>query len=219
MSSLLQFENITKTYQKNGQAVHALHDCTLDIGDGEFVLVKGPSGCGKTTLLLSAGGMMHPTSGCVRFGGRDLYALSGRARGQLRAAEVGFVFQMLHLIPYLSVEENIRLGVPGGAVSPERAGELVEELGLGHRRGHRPAELSAGEKQRVALARAFAGEPPLILADEPTGNLDPENAHRVLEHLQAYHRRGATVLLVSHGATAGDFATRTVQLHEGRLLP
>ncbi|MFP4501072.1 MAG: ABC transporter ATP-binding protein [Candidatus Hydrogenedentota bacterium] len=216
---MLRFDAVTKTYLKNGSPVHALEDLTIAIAPGEFVLVKGPSGCGKSTLLLSAGGMLRPSAGRVLLEENDLYALSGAARSQLRAARVGFVFQMLHLIPYLTVRENILAGFHGKDMPNTRIDAIIDELGLNHRARHRPAELSAGEKQRAALARAFVGEPPLILADEPTGNLDPGNAQRVMEHLHNYHQNGATVLMVTHGADADPFATRTLTLHEGRLKP
>ena len=216
---MLRFEGVTKTYHKDGRPVRALDAVDLTIARGEFVLVKGPSGCGKSTLLLSAGAMLCPSSGRVLLNDQDVYALDNAARSRLRAAQVGFVFQMLHLIPYLSVRDNVLVGAGRNGESVERAGTLVEALGLAQRTRHRPAELSAGEKQRVALARAFVGRPPLILADEPTGNLDPENAQAVMEHLYAYHREGATVLVVTHGADADDYASRILRLRDGRLAP
>lgn len=216
---MLCFEGVTKAYRKNGRLVQALQDIRVDVGEGEFVLIKGRSGCGKTTLLLSAGGMLAPSSGRVLLETRDVYALTPAERSRVRAERIGFVFQSLHLIPYLSVGENILLGYQNGERAEDRLDELVDALGLAHRAKHRPSELSAGEKQRVALARAFIGKPPLILADEPTGNLDPDNAHIVMEHLHAYHRDGATVLVVTHGTDADAFATRTLRLCDGKLEP
>jgi putative ABC transport system ATP-binding protein len=217
---MLRLDEVTKTYQKNGSAVHALDGVSLEAAPGEFILIKGPSGCGKSTLLLSAGGMLRPAPGRVFLDGQDVYALSGAKRNRLRAAKVGFVFQTLHLIPYLTVRENILLGGLSGADGlEERLEPLVEALGLAHRANHRPGELSVGERQRAALARAFIGRPPLILADEPTGNLDPDNARRVMEHLDAYRRDGATVLVATHGDAAEAFASRALTLRDGRLQP
>jgi putative ABC transport system ATP-binding protein len=200
-------DQITKNYG----AVTALAPFDLKVKQGEFVAVKGVSGSGKTTLLLMLGGMLRPTRGKVMFDGSDLYSQPGHARAKYRATEVGFVFQMFHLVPYLNVAENVQLATRNGS-SGNQPNELLERFGLGHRLTHTPSELSAGERQRVALARALVNEPRLILADEPTGNLDPENDRQVFEHLSEFHRAGGTVIVVTHGSTADEFTDRIVNL-------
>ncbi len=204
---MIACEQVTKRFG----SVTALSPFDLEVASGEFVAIKGASGSGKTTLLLTLGGMLRPSGGVVSVNGTDLYSQSPSSRAEFRATEVGFVFQMFHLVPYLDVEENVRLAVNNGA-NPGRVSELLEQFGLGHRLTHTPGELSAGERQRVALARALVNEPRLILADEPTGNLDPENDRQVFEHLAEYHRAGGTVIVVTHGSTADEFADRIVNL-------
>ena len=193
-------------------SVTALAPFDLSVDVGQFIAIKGASGSGKTTLLLTLGGMLRPTEGTVFFDGGDLYAKSVPERADYRAQEVGFVFQMFHLVPYLGVEENVRLAARNGSLA-QRPRELLEQFGLGHRLTHTPGELSAGERQRVALARALVNEPRLILADEPTGNLDPKNDQQVFEHLSEFHRGGGTVIVVTHGTTADEFADRIVNLN------
>ncbi|HJO09342.1 MAG TPA: ABC transporter ATP-binding protein, partial [Verrucomicrobiota bacterium] len=185
----------------------------------EFVAVRGPSGSGKTTLLLTLGGMQRPSAGTVQLAGQDLYGLPPSERAKLRSSEIGFVFQMFHLVPYLDLLGNVLLASPScpSDVVRKRAGELLKELGLAKRVSHRPGELSAGERQRLAVARALLNRPKLILADEPTGNLDPENAAEVIRHLAEFHRSGGTVVLVTHGGAADSHADRTVSLDKGRL--
>ena len=200
-----------KQVTKRFGAVTALAPFDLDVATGEFIAIKGASGSGKTTLLLTLGGMLRPTEGSVFFDGADLYSRSPGARADYRATDVGFVFQMFHLVPYLGVEENVRLAARNGTMT-QRPRELLEQFGLGHRLTHTPGELSAGERQRVALARALVNEPRLILADEPTGNLDPENDRQVFEHLSEFHRAAGTVIVVTHGSTADEFADRIVNL-------
>ena len=207
---MIACEQITKSYG----AVTALAPFDLEVKQGEFVAVKGVSGSGKTTLLLMLGGMLRPTQGTVHFDGADVYSQSGHARAEYRATEVGFVFQMFHLVPYLSVAENVQLAAHNGNAG-NRHHELLERFGLGHRLTHTPGELSVGERQRVALARAMVNEPRLILADEPTGNLDPKNDMQVFEHLAEYHQSGGTVIVVTHGSTADQFADRIVNLETG----
>lgn len=213
---MLTLENLGKTYRTRAGRVRALDGVNLQIDAGEFVAVCGSSGSGKTTLLMMAAAMLHPTRGCVRFDETDVYDMTGPDRARFRANNIGFVFQMFHLVPYLSVLENVL--VAGGAVGrhdPARARELLQQLGLGHRIRHRPSELSAGEKQRAAIARALLNQPRLILADEPTGNLDPDNAAGVLRHLRDFQQSGGTVIVATHGPAAREFATRTVHLCDG----
>jgi len=220
---MIRCAQLTKTYATRAGPVRALDAVDLAVQAGEFVCVRGPSGCGKTTLLLSLGGLLRPSSGRVLVEGADLYALSARDRARFRAAKIGFVFQMFHLAPYLTVAENVLLAARGlfgvrASAWPARAVELLTQLGLGGRVGHKPGELSAGERQRTALARALLNQPQLLLADEPTGNLDPDNATAVFERLKAFHRAGGTVVAVTHGAAAEPYATRICRMREGRLV-
>ncbi len=216
---MIRCDEVTKIFRKNGSEVTSLDRFTAEVAEGEFVAVRGPSGCGKTTLLLTLGGMQRPSDGSVQLGGRDLYALSPAERAGLRSSEIGFVFQMFHLVPYLDLLGNVLLACPGepSAEVRRRAGGLLDELGLADRASHRPGELSAGERQRLAVARALLNRPKLILADEPTGNLDPENAAEVIRHLAEFHRGGGTVVLVTHGASADAHADRTLRLEQGQL--
>jgi ABC-type lipoprotein export system ATPase subunit len=216
---MLILQDLTKTYRTRAGEVKALDGVSVRIDKGEFVAVCGPSGSGKTTLLMMIAAMLRPSRGTVRFDGRDIYEMAGPARAKFRAVNIGFVFQMFHLVPYLNIMENVLLaaGATHRRDGKARAEELLQRLGLQHRIGHRPSELSAGEKQRTAIARALLNQPKLILADEPTGNLDLENARCVLEHLQSFQRDGGTVIVATHGPAAKEFATRTIDLREGRL--
>ena len=217
---MIRCDEVTKIFRKNGSEVTSLDRFTAKVAEGEFVAVRGPSGSGKTTLLLTLGGMQRPSAGSVQLAGRDLYALSPAERARLRSSEIGFVFQMFHLVPYLDLLANVLLACPGKPSTEvrQRAGGLMDELGLADRASHRPGELSAGERQRLAVARALLNRPKLILADEPTGNLDPENAAEVIRHLAEFHRAGGTVVLVTHGAAADAHADRTLRLEQGRLV-
>ncbi len=217
---MIRCDEVTKVFRKNGSEVTSLDRFTAEVTEGEFVAVRGPSGSGKTTLLLTLGGMQRPSAGSVQLARRDLYALSPAERARLRSSEIGFVFQMFHLVPYLDLLGNVLLACPGkpSAEVRQRAGGLMDELGLADRASHRPGELSAGERQRLAVARALLNRPKLILADEPTGNLDPENAAEVIRHLAEFHRGGGTVVLVTHGAAADAHADRTLRLEQGRLV-
>ena len=217
---MIRCDEVTKVFRKNGSEITSLDRFTAEVAEGEFVAVRGPSGSGKTTLLLTLGGMQRPSDGSVQLAGRDLYALSPAERARLRSSEIGFVFQMFHLVPYLDLLGNVLLACPGkpSAEVRQRASGLMDELGLADRASHRPGELSAGERQRLAVARALLNHPKLILADEPTGNLDPENAAEVIRHLADFHRGGGTVVLVTHGAAADAHADRTLRLEQGRLV-
>jgi len=217
---VLSISNLVKTYRRAGKEVRAVDGVALAVAPGEFVAVQGPSGCGKTTLLLVAGGLLRPDGGRVAVGGDDPYALSAEGRARFRAARIGFVFQQFHLVPYLSVLDNVLVpslaeARPGAAA---RARGLVERFGLGPRADHRPGELSTGERQRVALARALLNEPRLILADEPTGNLDRASAAVVLDHLAEFAKADGAVLLVTHDPWAAQRATRQVRMETGRLV-
>lgn len=197
--------------------VHALAGVDLRIERGEFVVLRGPSGCGKTTLLLTLGSLRRPSAGSVEFAGRELYDLPDSKRRELRAGPIGFVFQEMHLLPYLDAQANVALACEGSA-GRERACAVLERLGLGDRLAHRPAQLSAGERQRVAVARVLVREPEVILADEPTGSLDPESAALVLELLSNFHAGGGSVVLVTHAAELELGAEpRSLAMRAGRI--
>jgi ABC-type lipoprotein export system ATPase subunit len=217
---MIHLEHVSKIYATGREPVYALSNLTLNVAPGEFVAVRGPSGCGKSTLLMIVGGLGRPTSGRVAVAGQELTALSSAALAHFRAQRLGFVFQMFHLLPYLTIVENVVAAAPAGEESAARARahELLEKFQLAHRLHHRPAELSAGERQRVAIARAMVNRPRLILADEPTGNLDAESSAGVLRLLAEFHRNGGTVLLVTHEEQAAGYAQRTVLLRAGTVV-
>ena len=200
--------------------VTALDEVSFSVSPGEFLAVRGPSGCGKTTLLLAAGGLQRPSAGQVSLDGQDPYALGSEMRSRMRASTIGFVFQQFHLIPYLTVRQNIMapsLALPTKE-AVQRTQELVSNFGLDDRAGHVPAQLSTGQRQRTALARALLNKPKIILADEPTGNLDEDNADIVFDYLDKYVSDGGCVLLVTHDARAAAHATKTLQMSQGRII-
>jgi len=207
--------------RKPGGRVVALDDIDLQVDEGDFLAVVGPSGSGKTTLLTILGGLIRQTAGEVIVSGTPLAELPTSHRAAFRARTIGFVFQLFHLVPYLTALENVLLAgyvLPSPDVgNQERAEELLAAMGLGDRLDHTPGELSAGEKQRVALARALFNDPPILLADEPTGNLDPERSHDVLDHLKRIHEAGKTVVLVTHSPELAQVAQRAVTLRAGKL--
>ncbi len=217
---MIQFDGVHKHYRTANGEVRALNGVTLSIDDGQYVAVQGHSGSGKSTLLAMAGGLALPTEGRVIIGGEEISAMSSAERARFRAEHVGFVFQMFHLLPYLNIVENIRVAArdPRAARSQKKAEALLDQFGLHDRRTHRPAQLSAGERQRVAMARALLNGPKLLLADEPTGNLDPENAKGVLDAIDRFHEGGGTVLLVTHHAEAAERAARIVSLNSGQVV-
>jgi putative ABC transport system ATP-binding protein len=200
--------------------VDALSGVSFLLEPGELLAVRGPSGCGKTTLLLIAGGLLSPSSGQMILDSRDPYELSPERRSGLRAQTIGFVFQQFHLIPYLTVRQNVQVAslAAGADGAAERTQELISHFGLDDRADHVPAKLSTGERQRTALARALLNRPKVILADEPTGNLDENNAQTVLGYLGQYVSDGGCVLLVTHDDRAAKHATRTLQMSKGRLI-
>ncbi len=214
---------VRKEYHRRGVSVAALDGITLTIPKGEFVAVVGPSGCGKSTLLQVLGGLLAPTQGTVLFAGDDLYhRRTVDQRAQVRRAHMGFVFQTFNLVPYLSAVENVQLPMAIAGVPPERqaprARSLLERVGLGDRLEHRPGELSIGQQQRVALARTLANDPQVILADEPTGNLDPDTGSAILDLLGTIQAEGRTVVMVTHDPRAAERAHRILRLDRGRLV-
>ena len=214
---MVRLERASKVYRTRHGSVKALDEVNLQFEEGEFAVVRGPSGSGKTTLLLTLGGMLRPTKGQVFINNSDIYTLSERERSAFRAENIGFVFQLFHLVPYLNVIDNVLLpaGVGRSRYSQEDAKDLLNRLHLTERIYHKPAELSAGEKQRTAVARALLKRPRIILADEPTGNLDPENAEKIIRHLAEYNNKGGTVIVVTHGKAADRYASRIVHLKKG----
>lgn len=216
---MIHLDEVTKVYRTPNGQVSALAGVSLDVEPGEFVAVRGPSGCGKSTLLTIVGGLGTPSSGRVVVAGKDLVAMGSAERARFRAEQIGFVFQMFHLLPYLTVLDNVLAGaLPGaGTKARQRAEQLLTEFQLADRFGHRPGELSIGERQRVAMARALINRPRLILADEPTGNLDAENSEAVLGLLAAFQDEGGTILLVTHQEQAAQYAGRTVLLRDGLI--
>lgn len=217
----LELHGVTKEYDGGGETVRALADVDLRVDRGEFVSVVGPSGSGKSTMLNTLGLLDIPTTGVVRVGGRDATTMTDAERTDARKAYVGFVFQQFFLIPSLSALENVLLPTefhddPGAR---ERATALLERVGLGDRLDHTPDELSGGQKQRVAIARALVNEPAVVLADEPTGNLDRETGETVLGEFERITDRAVAVVTVTHDSLVADYADRTVRLVDGRLTP
>jgi putative ABC transport system ATP-binding protein len=214
--------DITKRYGEGETRVEALRGVNLDIRAGEFVVIAGPSGSGKTTLLQLLGALDRPSSGRLLFEGRELSGLGDGELARLRLGALGFIFQQFNLIPTLSAQENVEVALaPGGATRSERHGravELLEQVGLGARRDHLPTQLSGGEQQRVAIARALANEPRVLLADEPTGNLDTTTGEEVLSLL---HRlsldQGQTIVLVTHDRTIAETAPRVLRMRDGEI--
>lgn len=217
---MLEFKNISMWFDGPKGKVTALDEVSFSVSPGEFLAVRGPSGCGKTTLLLAAGGLQRPSAGQVSLDGQDPYALGSEMRSRMRASTIGFVFQQFHLIPYLTVRQNIMapsLALPTKE-AVQRTQELVSNFGLDDRAGHVPAQLSTGQRQRTALARALLNKPKIILADEPTGNLDEDNADIVFDYLDKYVSDSGCVLLVTHDARAAAHATKTLQMSQGRII-
>jgi len=219
--AVVSLERVTKTYDLGGR-VEALSDVSLALSEGSYTAVMGPSGSGKSTLLNLVGGLDTPTSGTVRVGGNDLTALSENERASIRGSEVGFVFQTFNLMPRLTAVENVALplvfaGVPR-AERRKRAESLLEDVGLSERLDHKPTELSGGRRQRVAVARALAPEPAVLLADEPTGNVDTDTGERVMRLLGDLNDAGNTILLVTHERRIAEHADRTVRMLDGEIV-
>lgn len=221
--SALALSNVIKHYPSGSETVRAIDGVTFEIPPGELVALYGPSGSGKTTLLLLAAGLMAPDAGSVQFDGRDIGGMSARDSAHYRLHDVGFVFQSFHLMPGTSALDNalIKLPISGHTVREAREKTIpwLQRVGLGHRLDHRPEQLSMGERQRVAIARALVAEPNLLLADEPTGNLDSARTREILALLRdVCHERDIPGLLVTHDAEAVSFVDRTLTLRDGRLL-
>ena len=219
---MLRMENVTKNYDHRGRDVTGLREVSLEIPEGDFGSVVGPSGSGKSTLLLTLGGMLSPSEGRVLIDGQSLYDLPPDRRARVRKEKIGFVFQTFNLVPYLTAMENVQVPLLLAGADErrqeEKATALLERVGLADRLDHKPSELSVGQQQRVALARMLANDPAAILADEPTGNLDPETGREAIAFLAEINAEGRTVVMVTHDLQAGRRAKRTLRLRAGRIL-
>ena len=219
---MLRMEAVSKNYNHRSQAVAALRGASVHIPKGDYVSVVGPSGSGKSTLLLILGGMLSPTEGQVFLDGQPLYSLTPDQRAAVRRADIGFVFQTFNLVPYLTAVENVQIPLYlAGADEDgqrERATALLERMGLADRLDHKPSELSVGQQQRVALARVLANDPAVILADEPTGNLDPETTKHVIAFFDELNQEGRTIVMVTHDPAAAGKASQTLRLVDGAIV-
>jgi ABC-type lipoprotein export system ATPase subunit len=217
-SELIITRSLTKTYRRGRELVRALDQLSLEVKRGEFVAIVGPSGSGKSTLLNLLGCMDAPTSGEIRIDGREVQAFSEAERTQFRRERIGFVFQQFGLMPTMTVAENV--GLPllfAGRRDDKRISELLRQLKLEHRRDHLPGELSGGEMQRTAIARALIHQPAVILADEPTGNLDTASGEEIIALLRELHRNGLTILVVTHNQQLANASQRQLRLEDGHL--
>ena len=217
---MIRLEGVSKIVQSGPEKLTILHPLDLDVSKGQFLSIMGPSGSGKSTLLGLIAGLDAPTSGRVVVDGEELTALGEDALARLRGAKIGFVFQFFHLLPSLTALENVLvpMEIAGIAGAEARSRELLREVGLSERTHHYPSQLSGGEQLRVALARALANEPPILLADEPTGNLDAENGRHIVEILLGIHeRRGTTIVLATHDQELAARADRILVLKGGRI--
>jgi putative ABC transport system ATP-binding protein len=219
-SPIIRVRGLQKTYHTSDVPVQALRGVDLDVAKGEFLAVVGPSGSGKSTLFHILGGLAAPTDGEVWIDGEDLRRMSDAERTEMRQRKVGFVFQKYNLLPTLTAKDNIAIAqsLAGKTTQPAGFERILEELGIAHRLTHRPRALSGGEQQRVAIARALVNEPAILLADEPTGNLDTANSEAVLEILRRLNKSiGQTILMITHNPEAAAYADRTVTMRDGRL--
>lgn len=219
---LLRMEGVTKVFLTDEVETHALSGIHLSISKGEYVSISGPSGCGKSTLLAILGLLDSPTSGTYILNGRPVQTLRMSERARIRNREIGFIFQAFNLIGDLNVFENVELPLTYRGMSAgerkKRVHEALERVGMGHRVKHFPSQLSGGQQQRVAVARALAGDPAVLLADEPTGNLDSANGEAVMDLMRELHRGGATICMVTHDPRYARYADRTIKLFDGRIV-
>ena len=218
---MFRLENITKIYSRRGKEVKAFAATSLEVAKGEYTAIVGPSGSGKTTFLSILGGMPSPDTGHVWLNGLSLYELAMRERARVRRDQIGFVFQTFNLVNYLTALENVQvplyLAGLGPAEQRSRAEAMLERVGLAERMDHKPSEMSIGQQQRVALARTLANDPTVILADEPTGNLDPESRLRVLAFFDELTAEGRTIVMVTHDAVAAERARQRLTLRDGQI--
>ena len=220
--ALIHLDSVTKVFVTDEVETHALAGIHLDINKGEYLAIAGPSGCGKSTLLAILGLLDSSSDGKYELNGRPVQGLKLSERARIRNREIGFIFQAFNLIGDLTVYENVELpltyrGMPG-TERKKRVHEALERVGMGHRVKHYPSQLSGGQQQRVAVARALAGDPSILLADEPTGNLDSTNGEAVMELMRDLHRGGATICMVTHDPRYARYADRSIHLFDGRIV-
>ncbi|MCC2979806.1 ABC transporter ATP-binding protein [Sphingomonas sp. IC4-52] len=219
---MLRMRDLMRLYRTDSVETVALDGIDLDIAAGEFVAIMGPSGCGKSTLLNVVGLLDSPTSGSYVFDGTEVAGLGEAKLAEFRKAHIGFIFQSFNLVDELTVRDNIELALLYHDVSAKerraRAEEVMDRVGIGHRARHRPSQLSGGQQQRVAVARALVAAPKLILADEPTGNLDTNHGEEVMRMLQQLNAEGSTIVMVTHSPAHADYASRVVNMLDGRIL-
>ncbi|GHB63945.1 phosphonate ABC transporter ATP-binding protein [Psychrosphaera saromensis] len=219
---MLKIQNLSKSYRTENVETTALNNIEIEIKKGEFIAIMGPSGCGKSTLLNTIGMLDSPTSGHYWFNDEDVANYSEAKLANIRKHNIGFIFQSFNLIDELSVRENIELAllyhnIPS-AERKERVEKVMQQVGITHRANHMPSQLSGGQQQRVAVARAVVGDQTMILADEPTGNLDTQHGHEVMEMLQELNANGKTIVMVTHSPAHAEFATRTITLLDGQVV-
>ncbi|MEZ0243072.1 MAG: ABC transporter ATP-binding protein [Sphingomonas sp.] len=219
---MLKMRNLSRVYRTDTVETTAIDSIDLDIEPGEFVAIMGPSGCGKSTLLNLIGMLDSPSSGSYIFNGTEVAGLSESKLSETRKSNIGFIFQSFNLVDELSVRENIELALLYHDVSASerrrRTDAVMDRVGIAHRAKHRPSQLSGGQQQRVAVARALVAEPKLILADEPTGNLDTQHGEEVMKMIQQLNAEGSTIVMVTHSPAHADYATRVVNMLDGRIL-
>ena len=219
---MLKMRNLSRVYRTDTVETTAIDSIDLDIEPGEFVAIMGPSGCGKSTLLNLIGMLDSPSSGSYIFNGQEVAGLSESKLSETRKSNIGFIFQSYNLVDELSVRENIELALLYHPVSAAerraRTDAVMDRVGIAHRAKHRPSQLSGGQQQRVAVARALVAEPKLILADEPTGNLDTQHGEEVMKMIQQLNAEGSTIVMVTHSPAHADYATRVVNMLDGRIL-
>ncbi len=220
--ALIQLDGVTKVFVTDEVETHALAGIHIEVQKGEYVAIAGPSGCGKSTLLAILGLLDSPSDGTYVLNGTPVENLKLSARARIRNREIGFIFQAFNLIGDLTVYENVELPLTyrgmAGAERKQRVHDALERVGMGHRVKHYPSQLSGGQQQRVAVARALAGDPAILLADEPTGNLDSTNGEAVMELLRDLHRGGATICMVTHDTRFARYADRSIHLFDGRIV-
>jgi len=220
---MIEIKNVTKSYEMGGEHVLALDGVSLTVEEGDFLAVTGPSGSGKSTLLFTMGGLLTPTKGAVSVRGTDIYGLHSRERARFRRENIGFIFQTFELLPYLTALENVMLPLSIAGVDSveqrERAREGLSRVGLAKRVGHKPSELSGGEQQRVSIARGIVNQPEILLADEPTGNLDRKTGDGIIDLLRGLNERdGQTIVIVTHDTSTAEEANRVINMIDGRVV-
>ena len=220
--SLIKLDGVTKVFLTDEVETHALAGIHMDIKKGEYISISGPSGCGKSTLLAILGLLDSPSNGAYTLNGRAVQGLKLSERARIRNREIGFIFQAFNLIGDLTVYENVELPLTyrgmGGAERKKRVHEALERVGMSHRVKHYPSQLSGGQQQRVAVARALCGDPSILLADEPTGNLDSANGEQVMDLMRELHRAGSTICIVTHDPRYARYADRTIRLFDGKIV-